>query len=309
MLGSTLDFWGVRTLRVILFTMSKFQLVRSVLVTAALFVALGGCQPSQTATSPSTSIYSKVSESGVIRAAYINYPPACIVDPKTKEVTGIFPDALRAMANNLKLKVEFKEEVGWATLLEGFQTGRYDMIGAGVWANATRGKLAMLSNPAYYSGIGVWVRPNETRVTPDNDWASLNNPNIRIAAIDGSTPLLIAQSQFPKAKIVSYPDQTSEGQLFLDVQGNKADVFFAEPYQGAKFLSSNAGAVKNLAVAKPLRIFADVYVLPKNDPQFKSMIDNALQEIQNDGTLDKIIKKYEGDSRLFYRVAPPYVSN
>ena len=289
--------------------MRNSKVIRSVLVAATVLAALGGCQSTQTASTPGVSIYAKVTESGVIRAGYINYPPACIVDPKTKEVSGIFPDALRAMANNLKLKVEFKEEVGWATLLEGMQTGRYDMVGAGVWANATRGKLAMLSKPAYYSGIGVWVRPNETRVTPVNDWASLNNPNIRIAAIDGSTPLLIAQSQFPKAKIVSYPDKTTEGQLFLDVIAKKADVFFAEPYQGAQFLASNPGTVKNLAAAKPLRIFANVYVLPKNEPQYKSMIDNALEEIQNNGTLDKIIQKYEGDSRLFYRVAPPYLPN
>ena len=178
----------------------------------------------------------------------------------------------------------------------------------GVGANAARGKLATLSVPAYYSGIGIWVRPGESRIAPTNDWASLNDPDIRIAAIDGSTPMLIAQTQFPNAKIVSYPDHTSESQLFLDIVGKKADVFFAEPYQGMRFLSSNPGSVKNLAVDKPLRIFADVFIMPKNEPQFKSMIDNSLQELQYSGALDKIIKKYEGDSLLFYRVATPFAS-
>ncbi len=276
----------------------------------ALFILIGvalvGCQPTRQINS-STTAYQKVLDSGVIHAAYINYPPNCIVDPKTKEVTGIFPDALREMAKSLKLKVEFTEEVGWEGLLEGLGTGRYDMVGAGVWSNSARGKLATLSVPAFYSGIGIWTRPGETRLNPDNDWQSINNPNIRIAAIDGSSPLLIAQTQFPKAKIISYPDHTSESQLFLDVVGGKADLFFAEPYQGMKFLASNPNSVKNVAEKKPIRIFADVFVMPKNEPQFKSMIDNALQEIQNTGTMDAIIKKYEGDSHLFYRVAKPYL--
>lgn len=278
------------------------------LLTACLVLGLAaGCQPTKESPAVS-SAYSKVIDSGVIRAAYISYPPGCIVDPKTKEVTGIFPDALREIAKNLKLKVEFTEEVGWESMLEGLETRRYDMIGAGVWSNATRGKLATLSIPAYYSGIGVWVRPNETRVSPANDWASINSEGIRIAAIDGSTPLLIAQTQFPKAKIVSYPDHTTESQLFLDVVAGKADVFFAEPYQGSKFLESNPSSVKNLAAANPIRIFADVYIMPRNEPQFKSMIDNALQELQNSGTMERIIKKYEGNNTFFYPVAVPYRS-
>ncbi len=281
----------------------NFRLASLVLLGA--LIVLPGCQPPRQVDS-STSAYKKVIDSGVIHAAYINYPPGCIVDPKTKEVTGIFPDALREMGKSLKLKVEFTEEVGWETMLEGLETGRYDMIGAGVWSNSARGKLATLSVPAYYSGIGIWTRTNETRFKPDNDWASLNDPSVRIAAIDGSTPLLIAQTQFPKAKIVSYPDRTTESQLFLDVVGNKADIFFAEPYTGMKFLSSNAGSVKNIAASKPLRIFSDVFVMPKNEGQFKSMIDNALQEIQNSGELDTIIKKYEGQGHLYYRVATPY---
>jgi len=273
-----------------------------------MVLAVLGCQPSKSPAVGGTSAYQRVIDSGVIRAAFVNYPPAGIVDPKTKAVSGIFPDSLREMAKNLKLKVEFNEEVSWASLLEGLETGRYDMIGVGVWANAARGKLATLSVPAYYSGIGIWVRPGESRIAPTNDWASLNDPDIRIAAIDGSTPMLIAQTQFPNAKIVSYPDHTSESQLFLDIVGKKADVFFAEPYQGMRFLSSNPGSVKNLAVDKPLRIFADVFIMPKNEPQFKSMIDNSLQELQYSGALDKIIKKYEGDSLLFYRVATPFAS-
>lgn len=262
-----------------------------------------------TATATTTAVtttYDRVLASGKLRAAYVNYPPGCKVDAATGQVTGIAVDILNKIGQNTGLKVEYTEEVGWGTMIAGLDAGRYDIIGSPSWANSARGKVATLSTPIYYTGVGVWVRPEETRFTPDNSWESLNKPDVRIAAMDGSTPEKIAKTMFPNATVVSYPDQTGEPQLFLDVTSNKADVFFAEPSQGISFLKSNPGKVKNLAAAHPIKVFPNVFLMKGGEPRLKAMIDTALEELENSGVVDQILRKYEPGPNAFYRVATPY---
>lgn len=285
--------------------MTKNMLGTAILAALVALVACRGTAPNQAEVRKETA-YERVLRTGTIRAAYINYPPGSIKDPKTGNLSGIAIDALRKIAANLKLKVEFTEEVGWGTIIQGLEADRYDMLGSPAWANPIRGKLATLSAPIYYTGIGVWVRANEKRITPTNSWESINAPSIRIAAMDGSTPDVIAKTQFPKARLVSYPDLTGEQNLFLDLTHNKADVFFAEPAVALQFLRSNPNSIRNVAPDNPIRVFANIWMMKKGEFQLRQMLDVALQDIQNNGTLEGIIKPYEPEPGAFFRVAKPY---
>lgn len=253
----------------------------------------------------SGSAYARVISSGKIRVGYVSYPPASIVDPNGGAVSGVFPDMLREVGKLTSLQVEFTEEVGYADLIQGLENGRYDVVG-GLWANPNRGKMATMSVPVYYTGVGVWVRPNETRFSSNNNWAALNTPKVRIAAIDGSTPLNIARGQFPRATVTTYPNLTPESQLFLDVAQGRVDVFFAEPAVGARFLASNPGALKNIATEHPLRVFASVYLMRNSEPQLKTLLDTAIGELQSSGKAEEIISRYESTPGVFFRPAVPY---
>jgi polar amino acid transport system substrate-binding protein len=253
-----------------------------------------------------SAVYEKVLKTNKIRAGFVSYPPGSIVDPRTKEVTGVFPDLLRHIAKNTGLDVEFAEEVGWATLIEGLETGRFDIIG-GVWANPNRGKMATLSEAVFFSGVGVWVRPDEKRFSPDGNWLSLNSKEVRIGAIDGSTPLNIVKAQFPLASLVTYPNLTTESQLFLDLVGKKIDIFFAEPAQGLLFQRSNPGTIRNIATDRPIRVFGHVFLMKRGEFQFKNMIDTAINDLQGSGVVDELLDKYEPAPGAFYRRANQHV--
>jgi len=251
-----------------------------------------------------STVYDGIVKSGVIRAGYITYPPACVKDTKTGKLSGIFVEVLEKAAENCGLKVEWTEEVGWGAQIEGLDAGRYDIVGSPVWANPTRGKLSTMSIPVYYSGIGIYVRQNDDRFT--DDWNNINSSDVRIATIDGETGDLIARTQFPKAKRVSLPQLTDISQLFLEVSSDKADVLFAEPYFAYEFLKSNPGSVKNIAVEKPIRALGNCYMFKKGEFQYKQMLDVAIEDLLNSGFVDDLMKKYEPAPNTFYRVAKPY---
>jgi polar amino acid transport system substrate-binding protein len=253
------------------------------------------------------SSYERVLASGKIRAGYVAYPPQSIVTPGSKDVTGIFPDILREIGKTTDLDVEFVEEAGWATLIEGLNSGKYDIVG-GVWANPNRGKMATISRPVYFSGIGVWVRANETRFSSGGNWATINDPKVRIAAIDGSTPLGIAKKQFSRAALVTYPNLTSESQLFLDLKQGKIDIFFAEPAQGLAFLKANPGTIKNIAAQQPLKVFGNVFLMRRDEAQFKIFIDTALDDLESSGETARIVSRYQPDAATYFAKPLPYVT-
>lgn len=285
----------------------KFRnLVLGVVFLAACAGCTGGqgAKGSQSAGTAQAAVYDRVIESGTIRAAYITYPPACMKDTKTGKMSGIFVETIEKAAENCGLKVQWTEEVGWGSQIEGLKADRYDIVGSPVWANPTRGKETTLSIPTYYSGIGIYVRQNESRFR--GDWATINSPNVRIATIDGETGDLIARTQFPNAQRVSLPQTADISQLFLQINTNKADVCFAEPYFAYEFLKNNPNSVKNIAAENPIRVLGNVYMFKRGEQDFKQMLDTALEDLLNSGYVDQLIDKYEPVSGTFYRVAKPY---
>jgi len=263
------------------------------------------CDKNRATPKTSSSLYDRVLKSGTIRAAYTIYPPGCMKDENGK-LSGVFVETLEEAARLMDLKVEWTEEVGWQTQIEGLENNRYDMIGSSVWANPKRAKLSTLSIPMYYSPIYIYTRSNETRFDNLKNWDSLNNENVRIATIDGPTGEQIAKSDFKKATRIALPELSDFGQSFLDVVHNKADIIFMEPFQASKFSESNPDKIKNIVESTPLRTFGNCYMFKRNEPEFEHMLNTVLQDLINSGFVDRLIDKYEKYPHSYLRVSKGY---
>lgn len=281
----------------------------SLVLTAFLAsTTLTGCLPNtnsnQNTVQSQESLYDKVIKAGKIRCGYVVYPPGLVKDPNTGKLSGIFVETVEEAAKNLNLQIEWTEEVGWGSMIEGLETNRYDAICSPVWANSSRAKIADFSVPLFFSGIGVYVRQNDNQF--NNNLKSLNSENVTIATIDGEMSDIIATSQFPKAKRVSLPQTSDVSQLLLNVAQGKADVTFVEPYFGANFLANNKNTAKNIAIQRPIRVFGNTLMFRRGQTEFKAMLDVALSELINQGFVEELVKQYEPAPNTFYLPAFPY---
>lgn len=277
-----------------------------------LILALGGmlltaCNPQQTKAQVSSerpSAYDRIIKSGVIRAGYLVYPPACLKDPNTGKLSGVHIETLEKAAAAMGFKVEWQEASGWSTMVEDVRSGKVDFIGSAVWANAGRGKVADFAMPLYWSGVCAYVRTDDHRF--DGDLSKINDSSIRIATIDGEMAEMIAKADYSKATPVSLP-QNSELSLSLEnVASGKADVTFAEPLFANLYLKSNPGKLRNITPNKPLRVFPNSMLLPKGDSALKNMLDTALAEQVNSGAVDLLIAKYVSEPGGVFPNALPY---
>ena len=288
-------------------TIGAVSLLYVIIVMGILwFVLIPECQHNQITkeVAAKSSLYDRVIKSGVIRASYASYPPYCIKDPNTGKMSGTFVDILNEVGKRLDLKIEWTEDVGWGAIFEGLNSGRHDIFGAGIWQNSTRGKVADFSKPLFYNVIKLYGRPDETRFSANLD--DLNNSHVKISTLDGAIEDIIAMSDYPAATRVSVPQLNPWTDVLLNITTKKADVTFAEPVAVNLFLEKNPGTLKELMPDKPLRIFANCYAFKLGEGEFKAMLNSALDEIYNDGTLDKILKKYEKQPGEFWRLAKLY---
>ncbi|MBD9363353.1 substrate-binding periplasmic protein [Methylomonas fluvii] len=248
--------------------------------------------------------YEKIIQSGVIRCGYVAYPPGLIKDPNTGEITGVFPEVLEEAAKNLGLKVEWTEEVGWGTMVEGLQTKRYDIICSPVWPLSQRAKVADFTQPIYFGGAEAYVRQGDDRF--DANLEILNNSKYRIATIDGEVTEAIAQRDFPKANKLSLPQLTDISQALLSVAEKKADITFVEPFVAYDFIKTNPGKIRPARPGKPIRLYANTMMLRQDDTILRRTLDNVIDELVNNGFVDQVLRKYEPFPGAFYRRAQPF---
>jgi polar amino acid transport system substrate-binding protein len=282
--------------------MSKMNIrcVAAIIVLGAFALA---CPSTAQSLREKSDIWKRVETSGRIRCAYVTYAPYFIKDPNTGALSGIFVEAMNAIATKLDLKLDWVEEVGYTTMFEGLDSDRYDALCSGLWQNATRGKRAYFTAPLFFNAIRVWVRADETRF---KTLADLNAANVRIAVQDGAIEEAIAQKEFPKAQRVAIPQMSPWPDTLLNITTKKADVTFAEIGVIIPFLDKNPGTLKELITPRPLRVFASNIPIKFGEGELRLVLDSAILEALNDGTIEGILSKYEKAPGEFLRAALPY---
>lgn len=230
----------------------------------------------------------KVIQNGVMRCAYIPYPPFFEIDPNTGAKSGVMVDVMEAVTAKMGVKLEWSEEVGWGSMMEGLKMGRYDAVCSNVWQNTARAMQADFSNPIGYASVETWVRSDDETIRSLDDI----NSSVTIATIDGEMNAMIAASQFPNSKTLALPQTAPYSDALLNVVQGKADVIFAEKSAVDDFLVTHPGALKSLGTDNTVSSFPITLVLPKREIAFKSVIDTAIEEMIHSRELDRIMAQY-----------------
>lgn len=280
------------------------KLITILAVCLIVCAALAACQNSVKSDGARESVMQRVLRTGVIRCGYLPYSSYFRKDPNSGKLSGIFHDVMEEIGKNAGLKIEWVEEVGYQGIFPGLDSNRFDVFCGGLWPNTTRAKAAAFSIPIFYSAITTWCRTGDNRF--DKDLNVIDNPNIRVATIDGAMEDLITKMDYPKATRLSLPELSPWVQNCLNIIHNKADLTFAEPMVVNEFLKSNPGTLKQVQPDKPIRIFGNTLAVQREEHSLRDFLNVALNEMLHSGRVDKILARYESNRKTFYPVAKPY---
>jgi polar amino acid transport system substrate-binding protein len=245
--------------------------------------------------------FDRVMSTNTIRCGYVLYEPFVRKDPNSGQFSGVAVDLMDEIGKLLNLNIEWTEEVGWATTVEGLRNNRYDAMCIGFWRQSVEAKHVFYTMPFAYSMARAVVRPDDHRF--DQNLDRINQPDVRIVTYDGGLAAAITQRDFPKAKNQQAPNMVDYSQLFEDVATNKGDVLFAESAAVIAYQKSNPGRVRMLS-GPPIRVLQNTLGFSQ-DERLKSMLDTVVIELVENGQMDKILDKYDPEQRLLMRIKRP----
>jgi polar amino acid transport system substrate-binding protein len=243
------------------------------------------------AVSQTVTAFDRVMQKHELHCGYLIYPPNFMVDPNTKQLSGIFYDAVEAMGKELNLKIVWQEEGSYDNLIESLQTGRIDAICSGLWENPAKAAVLDFTEPFFFNELAVYTRAGDMRF--DHALEKLNSPDVSFAVIEGAMADQIAKSDYPLAKRHALPPLSDFPQLLMEVSSNKSDVTISATHEILTYDQNNQSKLRKVETDKPFRVFPNVIFVKKGETNLQNMLNSALHQIRYTGKLDTIIRAYE----------------
>lgn len=233
-----------------------------------------------------------VVNSGVLRVGFIPSPPSTIRDPLTGELSGIYVDGIRAIAEMMDVEIEFIE-TAWGTFAAGLQANQFDLSIAGTFATVRRAMAVDFTQPLFYLGFGALVRADDTRFETLED---MNNPETRIATVQGGASEDYVRRNLPNATLVTL----ATGNLtapFIEVISNRADVAIEDTFTIDQFVAQQPRA-KNLYAQNPYNFTPISWAVRKNNQELLRVIDTGINILMASGRWDDLARPYSAGGRF-----------
>jgi polar amino acid transport system substrate-binding protein len=196
------------------------------------------------------------------------------------KVIGFEAEIVEALAVKLGMEVEFVQN-SWDGLIEGLIRGDYDVVINGVEITSDRAQVVHFSQPYYYTSEALAVRKSTT------DIASLHDlKGRRVGTLDSSLAQKILNAQTFPITTIGYDEEVhSYGDLAL---GRIDAVLLDEPI--ALYYAKPNVDLK--LVGEPIGYLEYGVVTRFGNPEFDGKIRAALDEMIKDGTIRKILERW-----------------
>lgn len=247
------------------------------------------------------SVYDSVLDSGTLRCGYFEEAPFTIVDPNTKQMSGIAVDLAAKITSKLGLKIEWTGVANPGTFVEDLSAGRYDLICGSVF-NLPRGGRLDYTIPYAYAPVYGYTQTGRTEF--DGELNQFDWSKISIAGLDGEAITVTAHDTFPQAHLIILPQSAQIADMLTSVASNKADIGFAVPTVFKDFDKNNPNKLKRVSGNTPFHTFSLSFAMKSNEPALKNTIDFIIRDMVVSGELQALFKKYDPDGLLFQPAAP-----
>ena len=192
---------------------------------------------------------------------------------------GIDIDVAAAVAEKLGLELQI-DDMDFDAALLAAQNGKSDMVMAGVTVTDERLKVMDFSD-TYAEGIQSIIVPEDSDIATVDDLSGK-----AIGTQRGTTGYIYCTDDFGEDNVIAYDDgltavqALNNGQVDAVVIDNAPAKAFVEANPGLKILDT-AYAQEDYAIG-----------VAKGNTELLNAINGALEELQQDGTLQAIVDKY-----------------
>lgn len=219
----------------------------------------------------------------VVRIGAVSAPPWYQKDLHTNAWTGLVPDLAQAIFQPSGIAIEYVD-TQWGTAAAGLQADRFDLLG-GFNKTPERAQAVDFTRPIGAHKMGVLTLEDD--LSRYRTWDSLNDPAIRLAAIDGSAAATLLQPTLTRTQWVIVPNSEA---MQLEVESGRANAFLTNDIQMALYIERRGRG--HAVFPQPVQSQPTHIGLAKNREALRHWLDKRLEALDEDGTLDRIWAKY-----------------
>ena len=219
-----------------------------------------------------------ISKDEFVYAASGEFKPFSYVN-NSMEMRGFDVEVGEAIAGELGLK-PVPKRIKFKGIVEGVKTGRADVAVASHTINDQRSKHVLFSTPYYYSGPQIFTRP-------DSDIETVEDlEGKEVAVSKGSTYAEAAERYTDNIKTYD-----SDVIALKALSNGRHDAVITDFVTGKS--ARNEGF--EIEGKQLIERSEQAVVIPMDNPQLLERVNEALENLREDGTLSEISMKYFGE--------------
>lgn len=256
-------------------------------------VALGGSAVA--AAHDEAGVLSRIVKNGELRVGMSgNQPPFC-VKSKSGELIGYEVDLAKLLANAMGVELKIVEKP-FGQLLGALEAGEVDAVMSGMTMTPERNVRVAFVGPYMVSGKSILT--TSAALAAIDEASDIDQADIRLAALAGSTSQKFVEKLIPKAKLTAIADY-DEGVKAV-MEGN-VDAMVADfPICALTMLRYPDAGLATLS--KPLTIEPIGIALPPGDSLLVNMVTNYLGALEGTGLLELLEKRWFEDGSWLLQV-------
>ena len=211
---------------------------------------------------------------------------------KKGNIIGFDVDIARDMAKKMGVKLKLVP-TAWDGIIPALLTNKFDILMSGMTITQQRNLKVNFANP--YVSVGQTMLIKKSLAGTITKASDLDKPEYTIVTKLGVTGEIAARKMFKHAKIRTFETEADAAQ---EVLNGKADGFIYDKPYNAIFMVQKGGD-KLIHLDEDLTFEPLGWAVRKGDPDFLNWLNNYLNQVQNDGTFDRIFGKwFESDAWL-----------
>ena len=226
-------------------------------------------------------VLSRILASGTLRVGMSGGQPPLNFKSKNGTLMGLEVDLARALAGIMSLELKIVEKP-FPELLGALSAGEVDLVISGLTITPERNTKCAFVGPYFLSGKSILTR--STSLAQADEAADLDQADLKLAALEGSTSQRFVQSKLPKASLVTTPNYDEAVKLLLADQVS-AVIADREIVTLTAFLHPKEGLA---TLRQPLTIEPIGIAAPPGDVLLVNYLENAMGALEASGFMSAV---------------------
>ena len=250
---------------------------------AAVFTALLAISSVQAQGNTSPTL-KRIAETETLRVGMTGAQAPFNMKNRAGTMIGMDVDLARALALSVRVKLEIVE-MPFSELLNALEAGKVDLVISGMTATLKRNTRVPFVGPYYISGAAILTTSQQLAVAEST--GDINNENVSVAVMAGSTSEEFARALFGKTKIIATKNHTAAVELLRE---GKVDAVVADAPTCA--LSALRNPEAGFLVSSPFTLEPVGIAVAPGDPLLVNLVGNYTDALAATGALEALIAKW-----------------